>query len=452
MGWFPYIPRQRNDQGADNITRLIMEQGRIAGDRAHNQGQIWGNAAANVGQIAAGAVEQHQLKKRDKAATAIIDGWDGQDPNALLQGLTKVYGPQDGPRVAQSVVEFRRAAGTGDDMDLPGVQAYAGFLADQDDAMVENQWGSWLSKAGPLLQKTAGVPPEAFSQPVTTEQKRQLLQAISGKAKAAPKTREVKRRNPDGSETIEIVNDIAGQSWTSAPEPPRAPSYQHVTTAQGIQPFDPTTGTLGNVIGQPPPPASAGRPQLEKIETVDEQGRPVTRFVEARAGASFPKPTGGAGKPATGQQRKALSYFNRGKEAQDIATSLEEGQKISPSAIKYTPGLANFVLSDSNQAYQQAQRAFTEARLRKESGAAVPTEEYRNDALTYFAQPGDSAATLAQKRAARNAVLAGIAFEAGDALKEFYGDEADGMIEKYKGLSKAKDSGTTVGRFKVEVE
>lgn len=187
--------------------------------------------------------------------------------------------------------------------------------------------------------------------------------------------------------------------------------------------------------------AAAGRdpgsgPALERVVTTNPAtGKKVTKFVRPREGATYDAPTGES-KPATGQQRRALSFFNRGREAQEIATALEEGTEINPTRIKYTPDWANFAQSDPNQSYIQAQRAFTEARLRKESGASIKDAEYEQDAITYFAQPGDSPETKKQKRAMRNAVLAGIAFESGDALREFYGDEAEGMIAEYQRLQK----------------
>jgi hypothetical protein len=414
MGWFPYIPRQRNDQGADNITRLIMEQGRIAGDRAHNQGQIISGAVRGLGQIASGAVEQHQLKKRDKAATAIIDGWDGNDPGILLQGLTRVYGPQDGPRVAQSVVEFRRAAGTGDDMDLPGVQAYAGFLADQDDAMVENQWGSWLSKAGPLLMKKVGIPPEAFQQPVTSEQKRQLLQAISGKAKAAPKTREVTTTNPDGSKTTRIVEDKPGQEWHSAAEPPKPPNLQHVETAAGIQTFNPQTGEMGPVIAKGKP-AQGVSPDFEWVIRNGEHVQ--IRKGTAQRGDS---PASVRERGPTGAERTALAFFNDARQAANDADAVAD--KVGNGfRLKYAPNIAQ---SSEQQQYWQAIRSFTEARLRKRSGAAIPEYEIEKDAKMYFKQPGDGDAVTAQKKASRERVLDGIRLESGKAYDEYYGEPA----------------------------
>jgi hypothetical protein len=77
--------------------------------------------------------------------------------------------------------------------------------------------------------------------------------------------------------------------------------------------------------------------------------------------------------------------------------------------------------SDLGQQYRQAQRAFTEARLRKESGAAIPNTEFENDAKTYFAQPGDTPATITQKESARAKLLEGLGYSAGKAYEEFYG-------------------------------
>jgi hypothetical protein len=88
--------------------------------------------------------------------------------------------------------------------------------------------------------------------------------------------------------------------------------------------------------------------------------------------------------------------------------------------------MPNMLQTSEQQAYRQAQRAFTEARLRKESGAAIPESEFINDARTYFAQPGDSPQTIAQKQKARETLLAGMKFASGKAFGEFYGDEGGG--------------------------
>ena len=59
----------------------------------------------------------------------------------------------------------------------------------------------------------------------------------------------------------------------------------------------------------------------------------------------------------------------------------------------------------------------------------------------YFVQPGDDPATVEQKRRARAAALASMAFTAGNALAEFYGEDAKGFIDGFKRTSTAPTGG-----------
>ena len=170
-----------------------------------------------------------------------------------------------------------------------------------------------------------------------------------------------------------------------------------------------------------------GSNALRKITYTDENGETVEEYVtpdEARARGPMKKPK--PQKAVTGAERQTLAYYNRAKEASDtLAQGGLEGRIAEQNGMgalwgKYAPNLAQ---SKDQQLYRQAQRAFTEARLRKESGAAIPPKEFENDALTYFAQPGDSPETIAQKQKARQVVLDGLKFSAGKAYGEFYGEE-----------------------------
>ena len=139
-------------------------------------------------------------------------------------------------------------------------------------------------------------------------------------------------------------------------------------------------------------------------------------------------------KPATGAERTALAFYNRAKEAEGTIGQLEG--KIAQSSLtdqyrlRYAP---NVMQTPDQQVYRQAQRSFTEARLRKESGAAIPTAEYENDSKTYFAQPGDSKATIQKKTKARQSVLNGLKFSSGRAYDEYYNgvpvSESGGDVE-----------------------
>jgi hypothetical protein len=156
-------------------------------------------------------------------------------------------------------------------------------------------------------------------------------------------------------------------------------------------------------------------------------------------------------KPATPAERQSLAFYNR---AQDAVKTLTEAPAGKPSlemqiANQSTAGqlrgqfAPNMMQTSEQQAYRQAQRAFTEARLRKESGAAIPESEFVNDARTYFAQPGDSPQTITQKQKARSTLLAGMKFASGKAYGEFYGagDETAAPQASEPAAPAAKPSG-----------
>lgn len=136
-----------------------------------------------------------------------------------------------------------------------------------------------------------------------------------------------------------------------------------------------------------------------------------------------------ATKPSTGEQKQALAFYQRANDALDIlknpdatGSSLEDRiASVSPALTAFGQVAPNVLKGQDRQLYEQAQKAFTQAKLRKESGAAISQAEYDQDAKTYFVQPGDPPAVVAQKRAARQAVLDGLKFQSGPAYEEFYG-------------------------------
>jgi hypothetical protein len=80
--------------------------------------------------------------------------------------------------------------------------------------------------------------------------------------------------------------------------------------------------------------------------------------------------------------------------------------------------------------YNQALNMFTEARLRKDSGAAVPPSEYAKDREVYGIQPGDSPGVIAQKVKSRADTARALAIEAGDAaMAEHYGEGWQSLLD-----------------------
>lgn len=168
-------------------------------------------------------------------------------------------------------------------------------------------------------------------------------------------------------------------------------------------------------------------PREERLVQIEgPNGVPVW----VRESQAVGKPAAQAARAVTGQERGVLAFYNRAKDASDtIVTPDQSGKSLEDrvagaglmgqAQLQYAP---NIMQTADQQAYRQAQRAFTEARLRKESGAAIPTAEYDNDAKTYFAQPGDTPETIQQKRQKRETVLEGLKFSSGRAYDEFYGE------------------------------
>lgn len=193
---------------------------------------------------------------------------------------------------------------------------------------------------------------------------------------------------------------------------------------QRVIKFLPEEDVVGQSFPEQPPTPSAGPQAPVRVETM-ENGKRVIKFLHPSQvmGQTFEDQPSAAATRVLGSERAALNYYNRGKQAHDaiVGSGFEEKYAQSGLGTQIRGQLWNPLQSGQQQAYRQAQRAFTEARLRKESGAAVPQSEYDNDAKTYFAVPGDSAAVIKQKRAARQAVLDGIAFQSGGAYEEYYG-------------------------------
>jgi hypothetical protein len=133
-----------------------------------------------------------------------------------------------------------------------------------------------------------------------------------------------------------------------------------------------------------------------------------------------------AAKPPTGAERRTLNFLMRADDASQTLNGIEDKIQKSGTAskaqMKYMPGILQ---TKDQQIYEQAQRQFTEARLRKDSGAAIKEEEYKADQRTYFVQPGDSDAVVKRKRLARGVILKALRQESGRAYDEFYGESAN---------------------------
>lgn len=164
---------------------------------------------------------------------------------------------------------------------------------------------------------------------------------------------------------------------------------------------------------------------IERVE-VKRDGEDVTMFLDKRSGRLLsPEQLGAPAAPAAPQnpyamrgkatedERKSAGYANRTVESHVQINELEQfGLGAVDKAYAALPG-GNYLISEGKQKLLQAQRNFTNAVLRRESGAVISAEEFASAAQQYFPQPGDTPAVIAQKRANRETTIEGLMGSAG---------------------------------------
>ena len=157
-------------------------------------------------------------------------------------------------------------------------------------------------------------------------------------------------------------------------------------------------------------------------------------------------PLRGKGTALTESQGNATAYGMRMKEANAILEPLENAGKTNTGLIKGVVsgavGLVPFIgdkledasgsifnalprvlggLSPEQQKVAQARINFITAILRKESGAAIGASEFATAEKNYFPKPGDDAAAIAQKQAARKTAIKAMEIQAGPGAKQMGG-------------------------------
>lgn len=112
------------------------------------------------------------------------------------------------------------------------------------------------------------------------------------------------------------------------------------------------------------------------------------------------------GKPQTAAQVTLQGYADRTTQADQIISRF--GDRFASGSIGNLIGSKqpfNIFKSSERQQYEQAQRNFVNAVLRRESGAVISEEEFDNARIQYFPRPGDSPEVIAQKAENRSTVI-----------------------------------------------
>lgn len=434
MAGIPYAPRSVY-QPDNTIIGLIQQAGRDAAQGQRAGGAIWGNTVNGLGQIAAGTIQDIAAGKAHAAEVARKEALEApiRQQQQRLGEMSLQKGERERAAAETEAMRAQKLAEmfSGDAPPSPnaiiglfsddperGFNIVKGLTAIQPDS--EKKIERYRDQATLLRDAVAGVgstpeplKPQAWTMARNSLISRGLISEDMVPADYSP-------------EAFEMVANFGREA---KPETPRVVGRSLVDNS-------------GKVIYRDPESRPAGSDNKMWVMRAGPDGKMKTVFVpesQVQPGDQPANTRTGEGRPSLGGEKSALGFFNRAKQADEELSGLTK--QISDMGLgdqAWMATMPNFLQTQEGQAYQQAQRAFTEARLRKDSGAAIPETEFANDRKTYFVQPGDSKETIAQKERGRAAVLASLAFQSGRALNEFYGDEAEPLLEGYKARQASK--------------
>jgi hypothetical protein len=134
------------------------------------------------------------------------------------------------------------------------------------------------------------------------------------------------------------------------------------------------------------------------------------------------KDVAGLNKNFDQETKQAADFTNRLEQANAILNDLGNkgvnAQSVGGSVLAGLGDKLGFNLRPTEfQQQEQAQRAFVNATLRRESGATISPAEFESATKQYFPQPGDSPEVIQQKAQNRLLVIQGLKTQSGQAYR-----------------------------------
>lgn len=133
-----------------------------------------------------------------------------------------------------------------------------------------------------------------------------------------------------------------------------------------------------------------------------------------------------SGKAPTAAQFSAAGFANR---VADTSSTLDNLANEFSKVTAVGGVLPNFLKSENRQVFEQAERNFINATLRRESGAAIADSEFDSARQQYIPQPGDSAGVLASKKQNRLRIQQQLQAEGAGALEQMGGSTSGDSLD-----------------------
>jgi len=420
------------------ITRLKAER-----DSAHALAEQRRASTEKTQQETAAKAAAEETAMQVKALFARTDPTTGQPLPPRPDELAGLIGPEDATKIFTGFEALKTATGANQDATRSRIASVLGAIKAFPEPL---RAGAYAGARGHLIQDGTLKPEDAPEQYEPSFIDNALRAALKPAEQVA-----LDKAPADYTLGDQRISGATNQPIaTASPKAEKAPAVggfeDYVLRFAADRRLEPAKLSAGQIRAAKAQYDSAGRaPASEGAKFwVVRDGQPVrVSEAEYRPGDS---PSNVRERTATGIERQTLAFYNRAKEADTTIEPLEptiaKMGLVGQGRLQMAP---NFAQLQENQSYRQAQRAFTEARLRKESGAAIPPAEYENDSKTYFAQPGDGQKILEQKRKARQTVLDGLAFSSGKAYDEYYGEPRAGTKAPGGGSGAPPPGGGTGG-------
>ena len=222
--------------------------------------------------------------------------------------------------------------------------------------------------------------------------------ALERADKSATTEREANQATEVGGSLVKL-NSATGkyESVYSAPSKPA----EGFTLSEGQTKYD----AEGNVIAQKgktyAPGSGDGGSKILSVSEAQALGVPYGTTRSQAMGL------GVTGKP-TAEQSKARQFAVSAENANNVLDTLG----YNPGVVE--PPLPNVLKSSDRQQFEQASRAFVNSVLRRESGATITDDEFKNKYKELVPSAGDAPAVQAQKQAARVAAVQSVKEAGGD--------------------------------------
>lgn len=268
-------------------------------------------------------------------------------------------------------------------------------------------------------------------------------------------TSEGKAISPNNKAALEkkfmLGGDVHGRAKESQPQ---AQSKTQTTGSNPFRSYEEATGIKLNPKSDRDK-AKVAQFKLDQRKTTDtnedlsvteakELGVPYgTSKAEAKKKGIMPK---AADKPPTVDQSSNAGFAGRVKQSMGELDSLEKA--ISGTGYlesQYQRNVPNPLKSSEFQQQERAERAFINANLRRESGAAIAPHEFESYRKEFLPVPGDKTEVLERKKKARETALQGLVLGAGSALSEDFLKKAAPYQSINPGVTKVGDSTTVNG-------